>query len=387
MNRAIFSIILCFILIPLFAINDVPSKNLTREETVLLIKEELLFTNDLLNAQNVTTRMIALKQRRLAQRSGEIKIIIDNLRYLAANEEDIDALKIKEMQASLDSIKLDIGDVASQIAGLRKKLDDAEAARLSFAKQITQMTAYIISIVEQDKSPNLPPDILQDMRTNHNILVADAELKKINQAAYDAFLDALNRYGAFLAANGKDQTAMLAFQSEMLAISNALKANQAAYDELLAQFNEYQKSLDLQRETNLKQQRELDALRQYADEQFYKENIYFDSGSVVIKEQYLKVLREFVQSIPAAADYEIQLIGYSDDDPIGKKLAKTYATNWELSVARSAAVAKYLIDNLQIPPQRVVASGKSEYELVITEGIVNKAESRRVKIKLVTKIK
>jgi flagellar motor protein MotB len=331
--------------------------------------------------------MIALKQRRLAQRSGEIKIIIDNLRYLAANEEDIDALKIKEMQASLDSIKLDIGDVASQIAGLRKKLDDAEAARLSFAKQITQMTAYIISIVEQDKSPNLPPDILQDMRTNHNILVADAELKKINQAAYDAFLDALNRYGAFLAANGKDQTAMLAFQSEMLAISNALKANQAAYDELLAQFNEYQKSLDLQRETNLKQQRELDALRQYADEQFYKENIYFDSGSVVIKEQYLKVLREFVQSIPAAADYEIQLIGYSDDDPIGKKLAKTYATNWELSVARSAAVAKYLIDTLQIPPQRVVASGKSEYELVITEGIVNKAESRRVKIKLVTKIK
>ncbi len=57
----------------------------------------------------------------------------------------------------------------------------------------------------------------------------------------------------------------------------------------------------------------------------------------------------------------IRVEGYADATPPGPSLRKTYPSNWELSAARAAAVARYLIAHAGIAPDRieVVAFGAS----------------------------
>jgi chemotaxis protein MotB len=61
------------------------------------------------------------------------------------------------------------------------------------------------------------------------------------------------------------------------------------------------------------------------------------------------------------AERIIRVEGYADATPPGPTLRKKYPTNWELSAARAAAVARYLIEHAGMAPERfeVLAFGAS----------------------------
>jgi chemotaxis protein MotB len=60
-----------------------------------------------------------------------------------------------------------------------------------------------------------------------------------------------------------------------------------------------------------------------------------------------------------------------------------YASNWELSVARATNVVRYL-QEVGVPPERMVASGRGEYAPVApNDNAEGRQKNRRIEIMLI----
>ncbi len=90
-----------------------------------------------------------------------------------------------------------------------------------------------------------------------------------------------------------------------------------------------------------------------------------------IGDQYLEGLKE------------VMVQGHTDDVPLRK--GGTYASNWELSAARAARVARVMIDKLNIPPEKVAVTGFGEFrpKQDNAKGDDARAQNRRVEVVLV----
>ena len=135
----------------------------------------------------------------------------------------------------------------------------------------------------------------------------------------------------------------------------------AQYKEMREYLTNLQKMLDSEISDKQELQRKLDELRASPIGKTYEDKIYFASGSVILDQEAIRILREFAASTPPNNDYEIMVTGFSDNTPIGAKLKQKYASNWELSLARSSAVVSYMLDKLNFPPEKVIIAGKGEY--------------------------
>ncbi len=85
--------------------------------------------------------------------------------------------------------------------------------------------------------------------------------------------------------------------------------------------------------------------------------LFFDAGTAAIRaetKQFLDKLLPIFQAI----DNEIHVIGHTDDVPLYSTI---YPSNWELSSARAASVAKYLIRSGPLEPGRFSVIGRSMY--------------------------
>ncbi len=88
----------------------------------------------------------------------------------------------------------------------------------------------------------------------------------------------------------------------------------------------------------------------------------------------LRKLTSFIQHTP----YMINVVGHTDNIPMH---SARYASNWELSVARASTVARFLIDDMNIPPNQFVVSGYASYRPIRANTTSqNRAKNRRVEI-------
>ena len=77
---------------------------------------------------------------------------------------------------------------------------------------------------------------------------------------------------------------------------------------------------------------------------------------------------------------DVLVEGHTDNLPIN---TPEFPSNWELSTARATRVIRYFIENENIDPDRLSASGYSEYQpLRPNDTPENRAENRRVEIVL-----
>lgn len=105
------------------------------------------------------------------------------------------------------------------------------------------------------------------------------------------------------------------------------------------------------------------------------ERILFDSGQAVLKEDFLPTLDILVHLL-AELPNQIIVEGHTDNIPIQ---TFQYPSNWELSVARSVTVARYLVEEHDINPRRMVATGYGEHHPIDTnETAEGRARNRRV---------
>ena len=111
------------------------------------------------------------------------------------------------------------------------------------------------------------------------------------------------------------------------------------------------------------------------------EKILFDSGSADIKSGGKEVLSKVGTILNDVKDKEIRVEGYSDNLPISPRLKSIYPSNWELSSARAISVVQFLRTTLNVPGERLSASGFAEFRPIADNSTPEgRAQNRRIQI-------
>ena len=108
-------------------------------------------------------------------------------------------------------------------------------------------------------------------------------------------------------------------------------------------------------------------------------DLLFDTGKADLKARAVDSLSEIAKKIKRREPDElINVVGHTDNIPIS---SDRFATNWELSATRASVVARYLIENENIPTRRFYITGHAYNQpLRPNNNIKNRAVNRRVEI-------
>jgi len=90
-----------------------------------------------------------------------------------------------------------------------------------------------------------------------------------------------------------------------------------------------------------------------------EEKLLFQTGSIVVDPKGVSALKKLGQTIEDIPDIFITIEGHTDDVPV--RTNPSYHDNWDLSVKRATSIVRILLDNSSIDPERLIASGRSEY--------------------------
>lgn len=109
------------------------------------------------------------------------------------------------------------------------------------------------------------------------------------------------------------------------------------------------------------------------------ERITFPEGQADLLESSRPALERIANFISTHPGYRIVISGHTDNIPIN---TDAYPSNWELSAARAARLARVLTEN-GIDPQLVTIQGYAQYSPLLENSTPEKREAnRRVEIKL-----
>ncbi len=104
---------------------------------------------------------------------------------------------------------------------------------------------------------------------------------------------------------------------------------------------------------------------------------FFPEGGVAITPERRQLLAGLAP-ILASSRADLRFEGHSDDLPIESEV---FPSNWELSSARAAAVARIFIDDHELDPHRVATTGYAEFRpLTENRDAADRARNRRVEI-------
>lgn len=114
-----------------------------------------------------------------------------------------------------------------------------------------------------------------------------------------------------------------------------------------------------------------------------QENLLFPSGSAVVNAGAKNALSKLAEVLNANPDITIAVEGHTDSIPIRLK----FEDNWALSVARATSIVRVLTQDYKIDPQRIIASGRSQYFPVAgNDSPEGRALNRRTEIILEPKL-
>jgi chemotaxis protein MotB len=115
------------------------------------------------------------------------------------------------------------------------------------------------------------------------------------------------------------------------------------------------------------------------------EKVFFDSGKATLKKEGKEVLKKVGEALKGYENKIIRVVGHTDNVPLAKSLQATFPTNWDLSVARATTVVRFL-QEVGIPPERMVPSGRGEYDPVASNDTPEgRQKNRRIEIMLIDK--
>ena len=106
--------------------------------------------------------------------------------------------------------------------------------------------------------------------------------------------------------------------------------------------------------------------------------LLYRSGSVNLSPSGEKTLSKVAPQLAtmAAQNNEIDVVGNTDDVPIGPELAERYPTNWELAGARAAVVVRYLQEN-GVDPSKLRAISAGQYHPIDPNSSASNREQNR----------
>jgi chemotaxis protein MotB len=110
-------------------------------------------------------------------------------------------------------------------------------------------------------------------------------------------------------------------------------------------------------------------------------DVLFASGTTTLSDEGRELIVELVQEINQQP-YQIAVLGFTDNVPVGPKLAEHYPSNWELSGARAASVVR-VMEEEGIPANQLVAVSRGETEPIASNDTAEgRAQNRRIDVRL-----
>ncbi|MFK8103555.1 MAG: OmpA family protein [Saprospiraceae bacterium] len=114
------------------------------------------------------------------------------------------------------------------------------------------------------------------------------------------------------------------------------------------------------------------------------DKMLFQSGSADINADANKVLGKIAKIVQDRPDLEVMVEGYTDDRSINTKCIED---NWDLSVKRATSVVRVLQKNFGVNPNRLIAAGRGEYNVLATNDTAEgRATNRRTRIIILPKL-
>ncbi len=113
--------------------------------------------------------------------------------------------------------------------------------------------------------------------------------------------------------------------------------------------------------------------------------INFSTGSSRLNKEDNESIEELAAMLKKSPNLSLIIEGHTDDRPINNA---RYQDNWDLSVARSVAIVRKLID-MGVNPKQLTAAGKGEYHPKVTDDPTStetRAANRRSEVILVPHI-
>ncbi|MDE0886259.1 MAG: OmpA family protein [Myxococcota bacterium] len=110
-------------------------------------------------------------------------------------------------------------------------------------------------------------------------------------------------------------------------------------------------------------------------------DVLFASGTTTLSDEGRELIVELVQEINQQP-YQIAVLGFSDNVPVGPKLAEHYPSNWELAGARAASVVR-VMEEAGIPADQLIAVSRGETEPIASnDTAAGRAQNRRIDVRL-----
>lgn len=109
----------------------------------------------------------------------------------------------------------------------------------------------------------------------------------------------------------------------------------------------------------------------------FADQIFFDLGKADLKPEAVNILNQLGPMLNKLPN-PIRIEGHTDNLPIN---TIQFPSNWELSTYRATSVIRYLIEHLDLDPDKLSAAGYGEYRPVVDNtNDKNRALNRRVDI-------
>jgi len=113
----------------------------------------------------------------------------------------------------------------------------------------------------------------------------------------------------------------------------------------------------------------------------FVDRILFDFGKATLTKEGEKILKKVGEVLKKIEGKEIRIIGHTDNIPIHPDYQYKFPTNWELSAARAASVARHFQKYVSLEPKDMEAVGRSFYQPIASnETEEGRALNRRVEI-------
>ena len=196
----------------------------------------------------------------------------------------------------------------------------------------------------------------------------------VSRAKYDA----MRRERDVFAAQGETLTR----DTEQLAdVAATLEEEVAIQDEEIALLEQTRRALEEELEVLIVAGLVKIALLRDGLHVVLAEEILFPTGSADLNPKGREVLGNLVDDLKAFP-YQIGVLGYTDNLPIGSRLRGRYPSNWELAAARAGSVVRLFEEGGVASEQLVLVSFGSNRPFAPNDSAESRKENRRIELRL-----
>ncbi len=270
----------------------------------------------------------------------------------------------KECNKELNKANAKISDLEAQITKLSKEKEIIEEDTTKLSRELQRVIADCNNMHEQNQN------LLEKLKSSKGKEEIQSMLEEIQGL----------------------QSELIQREDALFKAERALKEKQAELEDRNAKITELTKLLE-ERDTHLNSLKDkvMKALAPFEADGLtvtskggkvyvsMDEKLLFQSGKWVVDTKGSNAIRELSKVLATTKDVDIVVEGHTDDVPFSGN--GNVLDNWDLSVKRATSIVRILLENKDINPANVSASGRGEFCPVNTESTKEaRAANRRIEI-------